>query len=229
MKDAVDWHDGIAADFQNGYRTSPAFKERLTLWSDLIARHVRAGDRLLDAGCGAGTLSIAAARHGARVDGIDGSAQMIALAQADADRAGLEIVFHEAMLETLDQTQAGSYDVVLSSSVLEYVASVDDELRRFADILAPGGLLIVSLPNASALYRRIERIAFRLTGWPRYFAHVRQLAFPDKFSQTLRARGFEPIETHYVADPPKPFALLSRVFGAKQKTLFAIVARKQAT
>jgi ubiquinone/menaquinone biosynthesis C-methylase UbiE len=52
-------------------------------------KSVRPEERLLDVGCGAGSLAIAAARRGARVVGIDRSRPMLTIAREKAPNAGV--------------------------------------------------------------------------------------------------------------------------------------------
>lgn len=224
---AVDWHESIADSFARGYDRSPRFRERLAVWRDLIARHIVPGSHVLDAGCGAGTFSFELARHGARVTAFDGSPAMIELCERRSAAEGQpDIAFSVALLESVSAHPAQSYDAVISSSVLEYLPDLDAEIARLARVLKPGGHLIVSMPNRQSLYRRIERIAYRLTGRPRYYAHVRSVITADELAATLHRHGLAAIETRYFADPP--IGLVARLSGGDptSKTLFATVARK---
>ncbi len=225
---AVGWHDRIAEDFARGYENSPGFRERLALWSQLIAVHVQPGDMVLDAGCGAGTFSFIAAARAEQVEAIDGSANMIALAKAEQARRGIgNVAFRQAWLDSLSSVADASFDVVLSSSVLEYVENFDVELGRLVRVLRPGGRLILSLPNAGSLYRTLEKGAFGLSGRPRYYAHVRQTFKAAEFCKTLPARGMDVEVCQYFAAPPGPFRFLSSVGGDAQKTMFVTVSRKR--
>jgi ubiquinone/menaquinone biosynthesis C-methylase UbiE len=224
---AVGWHDRIAEDFARGYERSPGFRERLAVWSALIDAHVKPGDRVLDAGCGAGTFSLIAAARAGHVEAIDGSANMIELARAEqAHRGTGNVEFRQAWLDSLDAVADVSFDVVLSSSVLEYVENFDVEMARIARVLKPGGTLILSLPNARALYRKLESTAFRLTGRPPYFAHVRHMFAADGFCASLPARGLSLQSCQFFANPPGPFGVLSTLGGDTQKTMFVTVSRK---
>lgn len=224
--DAVDWHESIAESFQAGYDHSPRFRERLALWRNLIGRHVAAGDRVLDAGCGAGTFSFEAARVGASVTAIDGSAAMIALAQKRQQELGLtDIAFDVALLDSLSDWPAGEFDVVLSSSVLEYLPDLAGEVARLVRLLKPGGRLILSMPNSESLYRKAERIAFGLTGRPRYFAHVQSMASADELAALYRRQGVAPVEHHFYAAPPGD-RLLAQLGANRSKTLVVMVGQR---
>jgi demethylmenaquinone methyltransferase/2-methoxy-6-polyprenyl-1,4-benzoquinol methylase/phosphoethanolamine N-methyltransferase len=112
---------------------------------DLAA--LRVGERVLDVGCGTGEVAQRArARVGptGQVSGIDPSADMIAVAQHKAARAGLDIDYRVGAIEALPYPEA-SFDVVLSSLMMHHLP--DDlksaglaEVRR---VLKPGGRLLI--------------------------------------------------------------------------------------
>ena len=224
---AIGWHDSIAPAFRDGYVRSRGFRDRLKTWSMLIERYVRPGDRVMDAGCGAGTLSFEAARIAARVDGIDGSERMIELARAGAAERGVaNVSFDVALFESLSE-RAGQYDLALCSSVLEYLPDLAEEIARLAALVGPGGRLILSLPNGRSRYRRFEAIAWRLTGRPRYYRHVRHVPPSTEVRAILKQLGFEVLETVYYADPPLP-RFVNRLAGGPRyrKTMFVMVASR---
>lgn len=107
-----------------------------------------AGERVLDVGCGTGSLALAAkARVGAggAVHGIDASAQMIERAQAKARRRSMPIAFQVASVEALPFAD-GSLDVVFSTLMLHHLPR---PLRRrcvkeMARVLRPGGRVLVA-------------------------------------------------------------------------------------
>lgn len=225
---AVLWHDEIAQRFDRAYTRSRGFAERERIWRRLIADHMPDRADVLDAGCGSGIFSLIAAERAASVTGIDGSANMIAIASAEARRRGLEhVCFRQAMLETLEQEPTGSYDVILSSSVLEYLVDYRSLVTTMGRLLRPGGTLVVSMPNAEALYRTVEAAIFALSGRPRYFAHVRNLASASQLAGDLRDAGLIANPPIYYADPPSFAGQLASLLPVRRrKTMLAMVARK---
>jgi 2-polyprenyl-6-hydroxyphenyl methylase/3-demethylubiquinone-9 3-methyltransferase len=116
---------------------------------DECSRRPLEGKTALDVGCGAGLLTEPLARLGARVTGIDAASELIAVARDHAAAMGLEIDYRAAPVETID----GRFDLVTSMEVIEHVADPAAFVKSLAGRLAPGGLLILSTPNATVWSR----------------------------------------------------------------------------
>jgi 2-polyprenyl-6-hydroxyphenyl methylase / 3-demethylubiquinone-9 3-methyltransferase len=109
-----------------------------------------AGRSALDVGCGAGLLAEPLARMGAAVTGVDAAAENIAAARAHAAAGGLAIDYVAGGIEDLPGRR---FDLVTSMEVIEHVSDPAGFVRQLAAALAPGGLLILSTPNRTALSR----------------------------------------------------------------------------
>jgi ubiquinone/menaquinone biosynthesis C-methylase UbiE len=118
------------------------FRERLV---DLA--HLAAGERVLDVGCGTGSLAIAAKRRVGRsgsVVGIDASPEMIARATHKAARTEPTVSFRIGVAEALPFSN-GELDVVLSTLMLHHLPRKPrqvflGEIRR---VLRPGGRVLI--------------------------------------------------------------------------------------
>jgi SAM-dependent methyltransferase len=113
-------------------------------WRSLLLEHLPpAPARIADLGCGTGTLTVLLAEEGYRVDGLDLSPAMVALAEekaaADPD---LHVTFQVGDASDPGLVQ-GSYDVVLSRHVLWALPDPAAGLERWVRLLAPGGLLLL--------------------------------------------------------------------------------------
>lgn len=226
MREAVAYHDSIALQFQENYRSKPDFQERYRIWTGLLDNLVQPGLAVLDAGCGPGLFSFYLARKGCRVTGFDGAAAMIALSREQA--ADLPAEFLHLTLPLANDALPGPYDLVLSSSVLEYVPDLDGALAQFAHRLRPGGHLLVSLPNRRSLYRRLEKIRFRLTGRPRYLQSVHHLSTAAELRARAQALELEPRKTQYYAYGPRVWRLLTAWLpGPLRGNLFVTVFQKK--
>ena len=112
------------------------------------ARPLRGLD-LVDVGCGGGLLCEPMTRLGATVTGIDASTEAIAVARTHAAEHGLAIDYRQTTAEAL--VDAGArFDVVLALEVVEHVADREAFVRALADLLQPGGVLVMSTLNRTA-------------------------------------------------------------------------------
>ena len=203
MSDAIAWHSEIAADFDAKYLNSAAFKERLSVWGQLMAAHITPQSRVLDAGCGSGVMAQLASARALSVHGFDGSAEMVALAKARKARGQMaNTEFEQGTLESSGWLESGGYDVILCSSVLEYVEDWMAAFSHLAAALNPQGVIIFSMPNGASLYRKAERLAFALTGRPAYYAHVRHVPTAREVDKLLGRSGFAVVSRDYYAKVP---------------------------
>lgn len=110
--------------------------------------HIQPGEKVLDVGCGTGTLAIEVEpRVGAtgQVFGIDPGAQQIARARFKAAQRNLPIEFQIGVIEHLDFPDQ-TFDVVLSTIMMHHLS---DSLKRqglaeIARVLQPGGRLVIA-------------------------------------------------------------------------------------
>jgi cyclopropane-fatty-acyl-phospholipid synthase len=105
---------------------------------------LRAGDRVVEAGCGWGGLALhMARRYGVSVDAYNISREQVAFARERARRAGLAdlVRFHEADYRSI----AGTFDVFVSVGMLEHVGTENyHELGRTIDrCLTPQGRVLI--------------------------------------------------------------------------------------
>ena len=136
--DAIDFHDRIAASFNDRYKSSKAFQERFHVWTTLFETYIKATDRVLDLGCGTGIFSNYLAKKGCIVTGIDGSAAMITICQQYKTVDSVRYFLNT--LPLTDSTPYSEQDVVLMSSFLEYMAEPAHMLRQASILLRPNGL-----------------------------------------------------------------------------------------
>ena len=128
----------------------------------------RVTGRVLDVGCGTGSLAIMMAKRGARVLGIDTSDPML---EVGRQRAACEGVAQDVELRRLsameiDKLPRAVYDFVVSTLLLSELS--DDEVRCvLADArerLAPGGTLLIADEALPA--RPMWRLGYAVVRFP---------------------------------------------------------------
>lgn len=165
-----------------------------------------AGRRALDVGCGAGLLCEPLARLGAAVTGIDAAAENIAAARAHAALSGLAIDYRAGGIETL----AGeTFDLVTSLEVIEHVTAPDRFVAGLAAALAPGGLLVLSTPNRTALsHLAMITIGEGLGQIPRGTHDWDKFLTPDELTPLLEGAGLKVTDTRGLTfSPTRGFAM----------------------
>lgn len=110
-------------------------------WDTLLARlPLRRRERVLDLGCGVGDQAAELVARGARVLGIDGNADLIAVARARG-LAGAE--FRHGDLQELAVPE-GAFDGLWCSFAAAYFVDLAPRLARWSRTLRPGGWLALT-------------------------------------------------------------------------------------
>lgn len=154
-----------------------------------------AGLRLLDIGCGGGLLSEPLARLGAEVVGADAAAGNIPVAQLHARQQGLEIDYRHSTAEAL--AAAGEdFDAVLAMEIVEHVADPADFVATCAQMVRPGGLLLMSTLNRTArsFMAAIVAAEWVLRWLPRGTHDWDRFIAPEDLVQMTRAAGLAPVD-----------------------------------
>jgi len=153
------------------------------------------GLRFLDIGCGGGILCEPLARLGAEVVGADPAAPNIEAARLHARDAGVAVDYRVTTAEAL--ADAGErFDVVLAMEVVEHVADMALFVKRCAEMVKPGGLMI-----AATLNRTLKSFALAIVGaeyvlrWlPRGTHQWDKFVTPDELEAAIERHGLRVID-----------------------------------
>lgn len=177
----------------------------------LLQKHARPG-RLLDVGCSTGLFLTAAKQAGWQARGVEYS--------ADSSRVAREVYGQDVVTGALEpgMFEPGSFDVVTFWDVIEHVPDPVYTLGVAAELLAPGGLMVLKTPNVDGLYPKTSlALASRLGFWghPEPPGHLFQ--FSEKTLSRLAAgAGLRPQTTVHQRIP------LSYSFGTPREWLRSV-------
>ena len=186
---------------------------------DARERYALAGRRAIDVGCGAGLLAEPLARMGGQVTGVDAAPENIAAARNHAAGQGLAIEYFAGELAALPPA---TFDLVTSMEVVEHVTDPAAFIGELAARLGPGGLMILSTPNRTALSKLLlVEAAERVGAVPRGTHDWDQFLRPEELTELLEGAGLEVIDrTGLSPSPAKGFKL-----GGSEALNYLVAAR----
>jgi SAM-dependent methyltransferase len=133
---------GLMAEAWDALRGDTSGWPDRAFYLDLIRER---GEPVLDVGCGTGRLLLEFLPLGIDIDGVDNSAEMLALCRRKAERLGLVPNIRLQRMEELDLPRRYRTILVPSSSfqLLLELAAAREAMKRFRDHLEPGGTLVM--------------------------------------------------------------------------------------
>jgi SAM-dependent methyltransferase len=174
---------------------------------EVFARlHVyRKTNRLLDIGCGAGSLLQAARRAGWNAEGLE-----ISESAADHVRSqGFEVF--QGHLSSAPY-QDNYFDVVTASELIEHVADPLTILEQTERILRPGGLLWATTPNALSFSSRMLGVRWSTVCPPEHL----QLFSPNGVRKLIERAGFKRVQVK--SRGCNPFEIWHGMKGREKQT-----------
>lgn len=189
-----EYHEALWRDLPAGFEP---FAARLRL--SFLLGSVRAGQRVLDVGCGEGFFAAALAGAGAVVTAVDVAQEPLRRARAAHPDLDLRLIDGEGRWELPD----ACFDVVWAGEVIEHVADTAGWLSELRRVLRSGGLLLLSTPNVgrtALLLAALSSRAFRTRFDPRgedlrFYRRETLTALLDDF-------GFREVRARAVGGPP---------------------------
>ena len=183
------------------------------------------GVRVLDVGCGTGSVTLIANR---------GRGNTVCAIEPDPDRAatasarGIDV--HNGVLDDSYLQGCERFDVVMSSDVLEHMAAPAELLRRFVAAARPGGLVILSVPNVAHWTVRWNLLFGRFDYEPVGIMDATHLRWFTESSlrALVESVGLEIVEIRQTAGsdiPPYGRGLWGRIDGRLRVALVRWLAR----
>jgi ubiquinone/menaquinone biosynthesis C-methylase UbiE len=158
---------------------------------------LKPGDRVLDLGCGTGSLLLHAADAvGTRghATAVDVSEEMLDIARQNAYSSHVtNITFLEGRAEKIP-VRDGSHNVLVASLSLMFVFDKDAAAREIARVLAPGGRMVAAVwapPERCDFIRFQKTVGMHAPDPPVKGIGPSTMANPAKFLELLSSHGIE--------------------------------------
>jgi SAM-dependent methyltransferase len=153
------------------------------------------GERILDVGCGEGTLTKKIVERGATVLGIDNSPEMIAAARAN----GIDAL----LLDAADMQFFGEFDAAFSNATLHWVLEKEQAARAIYRALQPGGQFAGEMGGEGNLSKLREALDNELIirGYQPPLEASNWYASPDEFAAVYEAAGFREVDARLIERP----------------------------
>ncbi len=153
------------------------------------------GERVLDVGCGEGTLTRKIAECGATVVGIDNSPEMVAAARAN----GVDAL----LLAAEDMQFFAEFDAVFSNATLHWVLENGQAARAIFRALKPGGRFAGEMGGEGNLTKLREALDEELVirGYVPPVEASNWYASPDEFAAVYETAGFREIDARLIERP----------------------------
>jgi SAM-dependent methyltransferase len=170
----------------------------------------RPGELILDLGCGDGVLTLSLMAAGARVIGLDASAEMVEAARA----RGVDAFVADAQALDLDEQaeRFGQFDAVFSNAALHWMLDPDAVAAGVAKILKPGGRFVGEMGGEGnlAAMRQGIRDELNARGYPVPAQDPQWYPGVEEFVRLYGCAGFTAIQAHLI---PRPTPLPTGVAG----------------
>jgi len=143
----------------------------------------RKKNKILDVGCGPGLFLIEAKKRGWEVLGTEFTDQQIAYLEGQ----GIKITKGKL---TPTSFKKESFDVIISSEVIEHINNPVEEMKLFNSFLRKGGLTYITTPNFDAIERYLLKGKYNVIAYPEHLCYYT----PKTIDLLLRNCGFDKLK-----------------------------------
>jgi 2-polyprenyl-3-methyl-5-hydroxy-6-metoxy-1,4-benzoquinol methylase len=175
--------------------------------------------RVLDLGCAAGHVADSASRYGHTFTGVD-------LIEHPGVHGRVGQFVQADLNDGIPSSVGRNYDVVLAADVLEHVREPERLLDQIEEVMAPGGVLLASVPNFGHWYPRIRTATGTFDYDERGILDRTHLRFFTRrsFVRMVSKNGFEVLRSEVTGLPVPTLVSNRRLASALSRVDRALVA-----
>jgi len=174
---------------------------------NVVNKYLESPKKILDIGCGAGTLSLYLASKGNDINGIDISSKAIKRCKESAQYLKIKNASFKRM-NFPNQIPNLKYDFIICSEVIEHLKNDNMALNRIFDMLKPKGIAIISTPSQNAPLHRWGLVH----GFDKRVGHLRRYKIDD-LEKKCKSVGFIVLETRKTEGIVRNFLFLNSLAG----------------
>ncbi|HEX3850642.1 MAG TPA: methyltransferase domain-containing protein [Polyangiaceae bacterium] len=190
--------DGVHVRGMDSTWNPALYDDRASFVSELASELVvwlrpKERERILDLGCGTGTLTAEIARHGAVVTGVDRSQEMIASAREKYSELRFDVVDGQEL------AYSSEFEAVFSNAALHWMPRAADVVRGVQRALVPGGRFVAEFGGAGCVATVNRAVSEILNEWQIDPAPYLSWFFPSPgaYASLLEAEGLTVRELRY--------------------------------
>lgn len=221
--DIRNYFNTLALDWNQNYSKSILFSERLEKIKKLTSSIPLENKNVLDIGCGSGMISAYFCDKRASVFGIDISENMIQQADDFVRSRNQKATFNIGDATRL-QFPDNYFDLISCISVIEWLDNDAGAILEIKRVLKKDGFAIVSVPNRSSWFRKIEKGLFRLKSIvtpflkfnPGYLSFQKHQYAPDAFDELCKKNNLIKTESLFYVSPFPRFSFFRKLAAYRQ-------------
>lgn len=164
--------------------------------------------RIIDIGCGAGTLCFYLASKGKQVLGVDISFKAIKACEESSKMLGLGKFAKFKVAKFPGESVNGKFDLVILTEVIEHLRDDKLALEKIFNMLKRGGVAIITTPSLNAPLYRLRYA----NGFDERVGHLRRYTV-DSLSKKCESSGFEIVETKKIEGILRNYLFISPYAG----------------
>jgi len=157
---------------------------------NVVGRYCSGRNRILDIGCGVGTIDFFFAKKGKTIDGIDISENAMKIASENAKLFGLTKRLAFRKMDFPNEFPKQKYDFIICSEVVEHLVKDEWAIKKFHRLLRNKGRVFISTPSESSVLFRLG-LTKKHDKWA---GHLRRYT-TERLTGLLKNSGFKIIYT----------------------------------